>query len=409
MRYRDPIPTFRAIYRFARRNMTAGGKACLFGMLCSLIGLVYLETPLLFLFCALFALLIAGAAASILLRPHLQISVIAPPTVLAGDTAELEVYLRNARSRPAYDLTISMVDLPDHCHLPNRLLPFVPEVPRKRVTRVGLAFQPEKRGVFSWPRVRITSAFPFNLFRFRQSQRIDGELVVLPKHHPLHNFDLSRIIRAMLGSHAESTHRVGASDQYFGNREYQPGITVRRWDYCSWARLGLPVIREYHHTQHQAVEIFTDTFPAAGADDERKFEAVVSLTMSLTHEVLRDNGMISSLSLGPQKVSCTSDSIVEQADSVAIQLALATPATPHALSAMLQNEHELITDAAVILAVFNGWDAERQKLHRWLLTSGCAVKPIIVTTANAGKLHDLPHAATCVSVESIEAGTVELD
>ena len=407
MKYRDPIPTFRAIYRFGRRNMTPGGKACLLGMLCSLIGLVYLETPLLYLFCALFALLIVGAAASFLLRPRLIISTIAPASVAAGQPAELEVYLRNPHSSPAYDLTASLVDLPDGCHGISNLLPFIPEAHRNRTTRVCLPFQADKRGVFGWPRVRITSAFPFNLFRFRQSQRIDGELVVLPQYHPIHNFDLSRIIRALVGSQDGSANRIGMSDQYFGNREYQSGIAVRRWDYCSWARLGLPVVREYHDTQHQAVELFADTFPTSDPDYERSLEAVLSLTMSLTHEVSRDHGFVSCVSLGPQKVNCPSDSAAEQVETVAIQLALAAPATSQLLSETLQDDERFVSDAALVLAVFNGWDDHRQHLHRWLLASGCAVKPIIVIAANDNVPPHLPATAECVSVASIEAGTVE--
>lgn len=407
MRYRDPIPTFRALYHFGRRNMTAGGKACLLGMLCSLIGLVYLETPLVYLFCALFALLIAGAVASFILRPRLIISTIAPASVAAGETAELEVYLRNPHSRPTYDLTVSLVDLPNGCRVPDGIRPFIAEADRNRTIRACLPFQADQRGVFAWPRVRVTSAFPFNLFRFRQSQRIEGELIVRPQYHPLHNFDLSRIIRVLLGSQDSSANRVGMSDQYFGNREYQSGIAVRRWDYCSWARLGQPVVREYHDTQHRAVEIFADNFPSPDPNYDKKLEAILSLTMSLAHEVSRDHGFVSCLSLGSKQMTCASESPTEQMASVGLQLALAVPETPQSWKKTIQSEQGFRSDAALILAIFNGWNDDRQQLHRWLLASGCAVKPIIVIDSHEPLPQHLPVTAECVFVQAIESGTVE--
>ena len=50
----------------------------------------------------------------------------------------------------------------------------------------------------------------------------------------------------------------GDSREYYGSREYQQGVPVRRWDYSAWARFAKPYVREYEDRLQANAAVLVD-------------------------------------------------------------------------------------------------------------------------------------------------------
>jgi uncharacterized protein (DUF58 family) len=158
----------------------------------------------------------------------------------------------------------------------------------------------DRRGVYPLPPFQITSTFPFHLFYCRKAVDTRTQIAVTPA--PLRPDDdpISRVALAAIGDWAKQL-VSGAAVEYIGNREYQEGVPVRRWDFASWARLGRPIVREYQSPSVKAVTLIVDTSStadsaarlsgraaarAASADQHESFERLLSLAATVIADLV---------------------------------------------------------------------------------------------------------------------------
>jgi len=143
----------------------------------------------------------------------------------------------------------------------------------------------DHRGVQPLPDLRVTSMFPFHLFRSTQRYESGTTIAVTPKLLSGEEDDLARTLLDALGNWS---HRLLAGDalDYTGSREYEVGMAVRRWDFSSWARLGRPIVREFQSPTIQMVTLVIDTAVDSG-DDSEKIERVLSLAATAVTELTR--------------------------------------------------------------------------------------------------------------------------
>ena len=115
-----------------------------------------------------------------------------------------------------------------------------------------------QRGVHELPPFYVSTLFPFHLFRNQKPFATEAKIAITPQ--PAHPDDdaATRMVLSSIGEWAGQL-VAGAPVEYVGNREYQVGIPVRRWDFASWARLGRPIVREYQSPSIQAVTLIVDT------------------------------------------------------------------------------------------------------------------------------------------------------
>ncbi|MEM6473462.1 MAG: DUF58 domain-containing protein, partial [Planctomycetota bacterium] len=116
----------------------------------------------------------------------------------------------------------------------------------------------DKRGVHELPPFQVTSSFPFHLFYARRAISTNTKIAVTPAPLRSDHDAASRVLLATIGEWAKKL-VVGPPVEYVGNREYEVGMPVRRWDFASWARLGRPIVREYQAPSIQAVTLIVDT------------------------------------------------------------------------------------------------------------------------------------------------------
>ena len=385
-------------------NLTLGGKVLVCALLFCLHGAISLESPLIQLFAALLGLLIVTLGVGYLFRPRLHILANAPSSVACDETLELTVTLRHSRRR-AFDLLVDLDGKPASWEVDPRPARVESLRPGEQVV-VPLTARPTRRGAFALPPIRVTSTFPLNLFRFRHRVAPAGQVIVTPSYRPIALFD---ILQRLGGSHAEQLTgtRAGGSEDYLGNREYLPGIAVRRWDYCSWARLGRPVVREYQNEGQVTATLVVDTYQHVVPREDvqqPKFEALLSLAAAVSDALARDACRVNTLIVGPEVVSPPGLSLLDQHEAILETLATARPAPAEALADLLDNLATWQSQPNLVFVLLNGWTDHGRQLCLALEQPGSHVCRLVVNGGSA----KLPSDVRSISPDQIAKGEVEI-
>ncbi|MEM0927492.1 MAG: DUF58 domain-containing protein, partial [Planctomycetota bacterium] len=273
-------------YESLRRSMTL---ASVMAMLCLLMTLnVIWGFPWSGMMGGCVAMLFAGFAINRFMSPKLRLSLSVPRSSAVGHPFALSARLENQRSLPALNLRVGWQREGTREVFERRTVtpweaspPVSVEVLRGNdVLQWHGQMRFNQRGVYDVPPFQVSSSFPFHLFYRRKSIPTDTQIAVTPAPLSSDQDPASRVLLTKIGEWAKQL-VVGAPVEYVGNREYEVGMPVRRWDFASWARLGRPIVREYHAPSIQAVTLLVDTsvLPAenqtrAQTKRQRQIEAI---------------------------------------------------------------------------------------------------------------------------------------
>ncbi|MGB7347322.1 MAG: DUF58 domain-containing protein [Pirellulaceae bacterium] len=254
------------------------------------------------------ACLFVGWIANWLTRAKLTIDCKLPTSVPAGQPFRIVTHIQNKNRLPALD-TLVMYDAFDSrqpfkkqakrsMHA-NRDLVDVSEPEMFPLIRSGefkqynATVRFHHRGIRTLPPFWVESTFPFYLFRWQSKIDVDAQVAVTPMPLDEHNSQESRRVLLSVGDWARRL-LAGDASEYAGSREYVSGMSVRRWDFTSWARLGRPIVREFGSPSVRSMNVIVDTAEsesvssgkstshvAVRADDPESFEYLMSMTVSI--------------------------------------------------------------------------------------------------------------------------------
>ena len=212
------------------------------------------------------AMLLVGFTINRVMRPRLKLSVALPRAAVAGQPFSINVRLTNTRYIPALNLRVGWHREGVRDIYPRQKTREWDASPPVNVDMLRSSDQMQwhgamrfdRRGIHQLPPFQIASTFPFHFFHHRTAVETETKIAVTPA--PIGNDDdaTTRVMLAAIGDWAKQL-VAGAPVEYIGNREYQEGVAVRRWDFASWARLGRPIVREYQSPSIQAVTLIVDT------------------------------------------------------------------------------------------------------------------------------------------------------
>lgn len=408
---RRPLYLYRAAQFVWLFKLTPGGRVLVLAILLTALGSITTQLPIYQLFCGLFALLGVAELTGLCFKPSIQLEGVSPARSMAGDEVTAQFELRNrSRWRPALDLMLGLFGLPRGVTHRNGDTYLSCLRPGQRGT-LAVTLRTERRGIFALPPVQCVSTFPFNLVRFGGGKSASGRLVVLPAYHSLEELDLPISYRYQTGG-MSLTHGVGHSPEFIGNREYTPGESVRRIDSRAWARLGRPVVKEYHEEYVSRVALVLDTFLPPrrwrSADDAARLEAGISLMAAIAERLNFHEHVIDLFAAGPELYVFRSAAGATHFDSVLEILA--------GLDACRRNPFEQISPLVVeelesistAVCVCLGWDATRAEFARRVQESGCRMKGILICEdgASDAAAFDADGDWTVTTVDDIRAGRV---
>ncbi|HEX2679085.1 MAG TPA: DUF58 domain-containing protein [Polyangiales bacterium] len=324
------------------------------------------------------------------------LQVVAPRRATVGEEVSLQLRLHNTGSDPQRAIRIERPFLPwDGSYVGPRgsIASLKPGERAERTVRLRFI----ARGEHHLDPFSVRALVPLGL-TMGNPVRSDGtRLLVVPRIAPVSELRLPRAMRYQPGGIALAS-RTGESRELVGVRPYRPGDPVRDLHARSWARTGVPVVREYDQEYFTRIGVVVDT--ERDAIDEPGFEAALSLSAGLTAHLTRGEALIDLLVAGEHTLTVTlgrSLGFLEQA----LDLLACVEPGPTLEAAALQTrlQPHIARLSSVVLVVLR-WDAQRAALRDWVLAQGAGCRVLLVESAEAAT-NAAPPDVTRVSTSQI--------
>lgn len=330
--------------------------------------------PWLGLFSACVGILVAGCLIHFVTLPSLDTQFRLPNSAPQGQPFQVTIHAKNRSVLPALDFgfAFSAPTLPRRrWFFPRRQLQPVYSVqqqpqrslflgPGDSATHTAMLTY-RRRGLRELPSTVVSGNFPFHLFASSIEQPATVVMPITPA--PLTSED--EYSKDLLNNLGGWSHKLLSGDQldYTGSREYEPGMPVRRWDFPSWARLGIPIVREFQSPSIQHVNLIIDTaLPAqmslSANGESSAFERMLSLATTAIHDLARQTVKLQlfvTANRDTQKTarndSETSPTFLSDTDteSMLIQLAAAEPVSSEVADSQISLAMEAAGRSPVLL------------------------------------------------------------
>ncbi len=257
-----------------------------------------------------------------------------------------------------------------------------------------------ERGEHDLSGFRAAALVPFGLAA-SPALRTDGvRFVVTPRLAKVVHVALAREGRREPGG-VPLVMRAGRSMQLLGTRPYRPGDPIRDLHAKSWARAGVPVIREYQTVHLLRVGVLLDAdVPPRGRDI---FEAAVSVAAGVVAFLSHGECVVDLVAIGAGVHTVdeggAADARAERAIDILADAGSLGPFDAEALLAGLEQHLSRLVAFAIVLTQ---WSDERRKLVESLRARGltCAV----VVVAREPVVPELPAGVSLVTPQAVAAG-----
>jgi uncharacterized protein (DUF58 family) len=246
------------------------------GAACYALGLT-LGYPPLIVVAAGCLLALAGAAATVLWRPQLEVErSFQPAAVTVGQAAVALVTVRNRSRWPSPPVTV-VDQLAD-----DEVVLRVRSVPGGATARVRYELPTQRRARLVLGPLRVVRADPLGLLEVRQDHGGRDVLWVRPRTHPLSALPASAVVD--LEGPVSETAPPG-SLTFSSLREYAPGDDRRLIHWRSSARLGTLMVRHHVDTNEPSATVVLDN--RRGPWSAASFEHGVEVAASVVQALLR--------------------------------------------------------------------------------------------------------------------------
>lgn len=228
----------------------------------------------------LLSVIIASGILSDMCLRAIEISRQAPKRIYANRPFLMELTAKNSKKRLAsYSLEVE-----DICqgHPVDKRCYFL-KIPEGKSQNTGYRHTINRRGLYTFQGFRISTKFPFGLFRKSRRSNTPSEVLVFPSTHAV---SLPPPRGQLQGDN--HSHTVGRRGEFFGLREYRDGDDRRSIHWRSTAREGKLLVREYEDESQRRITLLIDNAlpQTRGEAEEQALENAISLCASLAQAYL---------------------------------------------------------------------------------------------------------------------------
>lgn len=400
------------LYAWSARHLTAPG---LLLFLCTGLSLLYamfsLLMPIHLLAFALVGVVVVDVAAGLPLAPRLRTRRNLPERMACGAEHLIHYQLENPSRLTARDVIIDPLPYPRGLLLPQGRAVLANIGPGEHCT-ASTVIQACRRGRYRLPAMRTDSGFPFQLWRWGCNGEGARNLTVYPAFTPLTAIDMPSGMRYQAGGIALSS-KVGQSMEFLGCREFRSGDDLRRLHWRSWARVGVPVIREFREEYLCRTALIVDTArpaPYLWNDILRPvdppLEAVVSLAAAVADHLANRDFVVDLFAAGPDVYRFRGGRSLGFLENILDILACVKP---HHREPFAEFSEEIVREVAQISsAVFLllKWDECRRNLIERMTMAGVSVRTYLVVAAPGKEPQGLPGQVRVLLAGDVLAGLV---
>ncbi len=280
----------------------------------------------------------------------------------------------------------------------------LPNLPSGEWVDVRMRLVPHRRGFIRLRGMSIAKADPLGVFKALARAGRPESLLVLPRRYEVSWAELLGHAQDRIGGQSQAA-SSGGSEEFASLREYRPGDPMRHIHWKGWARLGEPVVREFHEECFVRQGLILDTFLPRESTDAC-FEEAVSVAASFAYAAPTGAGTLELMFVGAEVYQVESSQGHGAADRLLEALACveATPNHPfeRLQRAVLGRASELSACVCVLLA----WDDRRRELVARLRNLGVPLLVLVVVDGDPeldpGPMSDFPTRFKRLRVERVK-------
>ncbi len=279
LRWRFVIPFF-----FVYGSLTREGRGLLLlTLLVGLAGVDVTQTQVHLLFAALAGLVLGSLALRPLFRSRgIKIDIETSPRVSVGAAQRFLLHLVHQGERPILSIRVSTPFLPWDGQWARQPDGVASLKPRERATVVAEA-RFSARGEHHLDAFEIAALVPLGLAFGPRRQSDGARFLVVPKIARVSDFALEHRVPERQGGHVTS--RAPGESDIVGVRPYRPGDALRHLHARTWARTGVPHVRNYAAEQTERVALAVVLDGETASDDVK--EATISLAAGVAAALVR--------------------------------------------------------------------------------------------------------------------------
>ncbi len=378
----DSSHLYRRLRRLWRERFTARGRFVF--LLCVVLGFAGVDTRQALVY-QLFALavgpLVVAGVLALRRPPPVRLVGGLPRRLTAGRPLAASVDVETLGPRESGNLVVSWTG-PSHTGPGVRVEPtdsFLDCAPG-RPGHARILVAAAHRGRYVVPGLGVSGTDPLGLLATGRSVRQpDQTLLVSPRFFTLDDLALPVGRRYQPGGIPLAA-SLGDSNEFVGTREYREGDPLRKIHWRSWARRGLPVVKEYQEEYFSRIALVFDTFlPRRPRRIERRgFEAGISLVASIADHFSRSEEIVDLFAAGPDIYQLSAGRSLAYLANVLDVLACLEPCHEPPFDEVGPHLHENLAQLTTVVAVVLDWDEEREAFLLGLRELGVAVRTFIV-------------------------------
>lgn len=279
-----------------------------------------------------------------------------PRSVCAGDLLVVELELANLRSRGGcWALVVEESFFYENsrqaCSSARIYIPFLPAGGRQTASYRGRLMQ---RGRYQMAPARLSTRFPFGLFRHSIQLGQTEQLVVYPRVGRLTKRWTTRQQQAFEGAQRREQHSGRAEGDFYGVRPWRTGDS-RRWiHWRASARHQALVVRQFEQYRNRDLAVLLDLWQPAEScpQDQEHVEWAVSFAATLVAQACRKGVNRLGLAIvGQEGVWLTGPASTGLLEDAMTHLALAQPGAEDCLSKVLDPLAQTFRRGAEIVVI----------------------------------------------------------
>jgi uncharacterized protein (DUF58 family) len=235
----------------------------------------------------------------------------------------------------------------------------LPEIAPGARESVKLELRPRRRGRIELAGLTLGRADPLGLVRGLRRVRAEGSVIALPRRYRLPPLALPGQRRFQQGGVTLAT-SVGDSEEFIGLREYRPGDPLQKLHWKSYARTGVPIVKEFQDEFFERHALILDTASPAGED--AAFEEAVAVAASFVYAIDTRECLLDLLLVGGEVRTYTAGRGQMQMQHMLEVLAGVAPSRPSDFAALARAALGQRGSLSSCIVVLLAWDEERRQL-----------------------------------------------
>ncbi len=244
---------------------------------------------------------------------------------------------------------------------------------------VAVQFQALRRGRYLLRGPVVHATDPLRLALTRGAALPDQILLVYPRFYSMEQFMVPAGRRYQPGGIplASST---GDAIEFVGTREYREGDPLKNIHWRSWARCGVPVVKEFQEEYFSRIAVILDTFLPArpSASEEKAFEAAISVTASIADFFSRSEYVVDVLAAGPDIYEVSAGRSLAYLENILDVLACLEPSHEPPFRGIGPYLFDKLAQITTVVAVLLDWDQSREDFLRRVRSMGAAVRVLVI-------------------------------